>query len=52
MLAGMHGLERLFSNSFPPVRLARRLGLAAVDRLPGLKRLFARQAMGLPLARG
>jgi 2-octaprenyl-6-methoxyphenol hydroxylase len=24
LLMGMHGLERLFSNSIPPVRLARR----------------------------
>ncbi len=47
MLLGMHALERLFGNSIPPVRLARRLGLAAVDRVPALKRAFARQAMGL-----
>jgi 2-octaprenyl-6-methoxyphenol hydroxylase len=51
------GLNRLFSNAIPPVRLARDLGLAAVDRLPPLKRLFMRHAMGvlgeLPrLARG
>ena len=47
MLSGMHALERLFGNDFPPVRLARRLGIAAVDRMPALKRAFARQAMGL-----
>jgi len=47
MLAGMHGLERLFGNDIAPVRWARRLGIAAVDRLPGLKRAFARQAMGM-----
>ncbi|MBL6456067.1 FAD-dependent monooxygenase [Belnapia sp. T6] len=47
MLTGMHALERLFGNDFTPVRIARRLGIAAVDRLPGLKRAFARQAMGL-----
>ena len=51
------GLNRLFSNSLPPLRLARQLGLAAVDRLPPLKRFFMRHAMGtlgdLPrLARG
>ncbi len=50
MLLGMHALERLFSNSIPPVRWARRLGLAAVDRIPALKRAFARQAMGLPIS--
>ena len=47
MLLGMHALERLFSNDIAPVRIARRLGIAAVDRLPGLKRAFARKAMGL-----
>ncbi len=47
MLSGMHALERLFGNDLPPVRLARRLGIAAVDRIPALKRAFARQAMGL-----
>lgn len=40
-------LNRLFSTSFPPIALARRLGLAAVDQMPGLKRLFMRHAMGL-----
>ena len=47
MLSGMHALERLFGNDFAPVRVARRLGIAAVDRVPALKRAFARQAMGL-----
>jgi 2-octaprenyl-6-methoxyphenol hydroxylase len=41
------GLNRLFSNDLPPVRLVRDLGLAAVDRMPPLKRLFMRHAMGL-----
>jgi 2-octaprenyl-6-methoxyphenol hydroxylase len=41
------GLNRLFSNSIAPVRLARDVGLAAVDRLPPLKRLLMRDAMGL-----
>lgn len=40
------GLNRLFSNDIPPVRLARDLGLAAVNRMPPLKRLFMRHAMG------
>jgi 2-octaprenyl-6-methoxyphenol hydroxylase len=39
-------LNRLFSNDLAPLRLARDLGLAAVDRLPPLKRLFMRHAMG------
>ncbi len=46
MLGATHALERLFGNSIPPVRLARRLGLAAVQRMPGLKQFFARRAMG------
>jgi 2-octaprenyl-6-methoxyphenol hydroxylase len=41
------GLNRLFSNDLLPVRLARDLGLGLVDRLPGLKRLFIREAAGL-----
>ena len=40
-------LNRLFSNDLAPVRLARDLGLAAVNRLPPLKRLFMRHAMGM-----
>ncbi len=47
MLGATHALERLFSSNLPPVRIARRLGIAAVDRLPGLKRFFATRAMGL-----
>ncbi len=51
------GLNRLFSNDLAPLRLARDLGLAAVNATPPLKRLFMRHAMGvvgdLPrLARG
>ena len=41
------GLNRLFSNDLTPLRLARDVGLAAVDRLPPLKRFFMRHAMGL-----
>ncbi|MCH8213002.1 MAG: 2-octaprenyl-6-methoxyphenyl hydroxylase [Proteobacteria bacterium] len=47
MLAMTDGLNRLFSNTIGPVRLARGLGLAAVNRMPPLKRLFVRSAMGL-----
>lgn len=47
MLSGMHALERLFGNDLAPVRIARRIGIAAVDRIGPLKRAFARQAMGL-----
>jgi 2-octaprenyl-6-methoxyphenol hydroxylase len=46
MLAVTDGLNRLFSNDLAPLRVARDLGLAAVDRLPALKRVFMRHAMG------
>lgn len=39
-------LNRLFSNSNPVLGLGRDAGLAAVNRLPGLKNLFMRHAMG------
>jgi 2-octaprenyl-6-methoxyphenol hydroxylase len=41
------GLNRLFSNRSDVLRFARDLGLGMVDRLPGLKRLFIREAAGL-----
>ena len=47
LLAVTDGLVRLFSNDVAPVRLVRDLGLAAVQQLPGLKRLFMRHAMGV-----
>jgi 2-octaprenyl-6-methoxyphenol hydroxylase len=47
LLAGVtDGLNRLFSNTIAPVKLARDLGLAAVNRLPPLKRLLMQHAMG------
>lgn len=46
LIAVTDGLNRLFSNDMAPVRLMRDLGLATVNRLPGLKRLFMRHAMG------
>ena len=50
MLAATDILDRLFSNDFPPLRLARDVGLAAVHRIPPLKRLFMQQAMGALMA--
>ena len=47
MLAATDGLNRLFSNDVGPLRLARDLGLAAINHLPPVKRLFMRHAMGL-----
>ena len=46
MLTATDALDRLFSTDFPPIRLLRDFGLGAVQRLPRLKRLFMRQAMG------
>ena len=40
-------LNRLFSNDMDVVRAARDVGLGLVDRMPGLKRFFIRQAAGL-----
>jgi 2-octaprenyl-6-methoxyphenol hydroxylase len=39
-------LNRLFSNDIAPLRLARDLGLAAVNRIAPLRRTFMRHAMG------
>ena len=47
MLGATDALDRLFSSDALPLRIARDLGIGAVDRLPALKRLFMRQAMGL-----
>ena len=47
LIAVTDSLNRLFSNDIGPVRLVRDLGLAAVDRLPPVKRLFMRHAMGM-----
>jgi 2-octaprenyl-6-methoxyphenol hydroxylase len=41
------GLNRLFSNRSDVLRFARDIGLGVVDRLPGLKHLFIREAAGL-----
>ena len=35
------------ATTSPRCAIARRLGIAAVDRIPRLKRAFARQAMGM-----
>jgi 2-octaprenyl-6-methoxyphenol hydroxylase len=39
-------LDRLFSNDIPPIALARRIGLGAVNAAPPLRRFFMRRAMG------
>lgn len=47
MLGLTDGLNRLFAIEAAPVRLARDVGLAAVNALPPVKRFFMRHAMGL-----
>ena len=47
MLTATDVLDRLFSNDNPLLRLARDVGIAAVHRMPRLKRMFMRQAMGV-----
>ena len=46
MLGATHALDRLFSTDNPLVRVVRDAGIAGVHRLPPLKRMFMRQAMG------
>lgn len=46
MVAMTDGLNRLFSNNIPPVRLLRRIGLKAVAKLGPAKQFFMKQAMG------
>ena len=42
----MDGLNRLFSNDSDLLRVVRTIGLGLVERLPGLKRAFVREAAG------
>lgn len=44
---GMDAVNRLFSNDSAILRVARDLGMGAVNALPGLKRAFMRNAAGL-----
>ncbi len=46
MLGMTDGLDRLFSSDNRALRLARDLGIAAVDRAGPLKKMFMRRAMG------
>jgi 2-octaprenyl-6-methoxyphenol hydroxylase len=47
LVAVTDSLNRLFSTSVAPLRLARDVGLAAVNQIPPLKRLLMRDAMGM-----
>ena len=45
--AAMDGLNRLFSNDNPALRVAREAGLSLTDRMPGLKQFFVAEAAGM-----
>ncbi|MFA9459318.1 UbiH/UbiF/VisC/COQ6 family ubiquinone biosynthesis hydroxylase [Thiohalorhabdus methylotrophus] len=46
VVAFTEGLNRLFGNEAMPLAVARRLGLAGLDRIGPLKRMLMNQAMG------
>lgn len=46
-IAQTDAFYRLFANSVPPLKAARDVGLAVLNRLPGLKRRIFHDAMGL-----
>lgn len=47
MLGMTDGLNRLFSNNLQPLKLIRDAGLAIVNQIPPLKKIFMGSAMGL-----
>ena len=47
LAAATDGINRLFSNDNPLLRLGRDLGLGAVNRLPALRRALIAEAAGL-----
>lgn len=47
LIAVTDWLTRFFSNDVLPIKVARRLGLGAVEKVPPAKRLFMKHAMGL-----
>ncbi|MDB5398358.1 MAG: 2-octaprenyl-6-methoxyphenol hydroxylase [Acetobacteraceae bacterium] len=52
MFAMTDGIDRLFSTDRRIVRATRDLGINAVDRMDGIKRMFMRRAMGVPAVDG
>ncbi len=44
---GMDTVNRLFSNDNPILRFGRSLGMGMIDRLPGVRRRFIREAAGV-----
>ncbi len=49
MQVATDGLQRLFSSELEPVKVVRNLGMAAIDRLPFLKRRLMAHAFGRSL---
>jgi 2-octaprenylphenol hydroxylase len=49
MTVATHGLQRLFNHAGTPLAWVRNLGLNLTDRLPPLKSLLVRQALGAPI---
>ncbi|GBQ23549.1 ubiquinone biosynthesis hydroxylase UbiH/UbiF/VisC/COQ6 [Acetobacter estunensis NRIC 0472] len=47
MFVATDALDRLFSNDNPVLRLARDVGIAAVQRMPRLRKAFVKHAMGV-----
>jgi 2-octaprenyl-6-methoxyphenol hydroxylase len=47
MAGATDGLNRLFSNRSDALRVVRDVGLGVVERMPGLKRYFSREAAGM-----
>jgi 2-octaprenyl-6-methoxyphenol hydroxylase len=44
--ASMDALNKIFSNDFAPLKIARRIGIDVVDAVKPLKQFFMRQAAG------
>ncbi|AIF81082.1 Ubiquinone biosynthesis hydroxylase, UbiH/UbiF/VisC/COQ6 [endosymbiont of Acanthamoeba sp. UWC8] len=47
MIEATHHLNLLFSNNIMPIKLIRGIGLKAVNKIPPLKKMFMKYAMGL-----
>ena len=47
MIAATDCLNRLFSNNITPIKLARNLGMGMIEKMPSLKKILMRDAMGI-----
>ena len=46
MLAGMDGIQRVFTSQHKSVQKSRNLAMDLINRLPGLKQFFVNRALG------